>query len=69
VAGCYAGVFLGLRAPAWGSARPLLLHENNGFVAGIAAAGALLFVSAHVLDAAVGLLGAGLLAWSACRRA
>jgi hypothetical protein len=67
IAGGYAGVFLGLRAPAWGDARPLLLHENNGFVAGIAAAGALLFVSTHALDAAVGLSGAGLLAWSARR--
>jgi hypothetical protein len=68
VAGAYAGVFLGLRARAWGDARSLLLHENNGFVAGIAAAGALLFVSTHALDAAVVLAGAALLAWSAWRR-
>jgi hypothetical protein len=68
VAGGYAGLFLGTRAAAWGNARPLLLHENNGFVAGIAAGGALLFVSTHALDAAVGLSGAGLLAWSARRR-
>jgi len=64
VAGGYAGVFLGLRAPAWGDARALLLHENNGFVAGIAAAGALFFVSTRALDAAVILSGAALLAWT-----
>jgi hypothetical protein len=67
IAGGYAGVFLGLRASAWGEARALLLHENNGFVAGIAAGGALLFVSTHALDAAVALSGVGLLAWSARR--
>jgi hypothetical protein len=67
IAGGYAGVFLGLRARAWKDARSLLLHENNGFVAGIAAGGALLFVSTHMVDAAVVLAGAALLAWSARR--
>jgi hypothetical protein len=61
VAGCYAGVFLGVRASTWGDARRLLLHENNGFVAGIAAGGALLFASSRALDAAAGLLGTALL--------
>jgi hypothetical protein len=65
VAGTYAGVFLGQRAPAWGNARALLLHENNGFVAGIAAGGALLFASARALDVAAAVVGATLLAWSA----
>jgi hypothetical protein len=69
IAGCYAGVFLGGRASTWGDARRLLLHENNGFVAGIAAGGALLFVSTRALDAAAGLLGAALLASSFTRRA
>jgi hypothetical protein len=65
VAGSYAGVFLGRRAVTWGDARRLLLHENNGFVAGIAAGGALLFASTRALDAAAGLLGVALLVWSA----
>jgi hypothetical protein len=68
VAGCYAGVFLGARARTWGDARRLLLHENNGFVAGIAAGGALLFASTRALDAAAGLLGTALLAASLARR-
>jgi hypothetical protein len=67
VAGAYAGVFLGLRARVWADARSVLLHENNGFVAGIAAGGALLFVSTHALDAAAALAGAVLLARSARR--
>jgi hypothetical protein len=61
IAGCYAAVFLAARAQAWGDARRLLLHENNGFVAGIAAGGALLFASTHALDAAAALLGIALL--------
>jgi hypothetical protein len=69
VAGCYAGVFLGGRASTWGDARRLLLHENNGFVTGIAAGGALLFVSTRALDAAAGLLGMALLASPFARRA
>lgn len=65
--GAYAGHFLRERAPAWGDVRALLLHENNGFVAGYAAAGALLFVSARALDAAAGVLGAVLLGRSLLR--
>jgi hypothetical protein len=61
LAGGYAGHFLRDRAPLWGSARPLLLHENNGFVAGIAGGGALLLVSTRALDAATISLGAALL--------
>jgi hypothetical protein len=60
-AGAYAGHFLRERAPDWGDVRALLLHENNGFVAGYAAAGALLFVSARALDAAAAVLGVVLL--------
>jgi hypothetical protein len=45
--------------------RGLLLHENNGFLAGYAAASALLFWSARALDVAVGSLGLLLLAWRA----
>lgn len=60
--GGYAGRFLGERAPAWGEVRALLLHENNGFIAGFAAASLLLFVSARALDAVVGGLGFALLA-------
>jgi hypothetical protein len=68
LAGLYAGVFLGTRASTWGDARRLLLHENNGFVAGIAMGGALLFVSTRALDAAAALLGVVLLASSRLRR-
>jgi hypothetical protein len=68
IAGGYAGVFLAGRASTWGDARRLLLHENNGFVAGIAAGGALLFASTRALDAAAGVLGAALLAASLTRR-
>jgi len=67
LAGAYAGHFLRERAPDWGDVRALLLHENNGFVAGYAAAGALLFVSARALDAAAAVLGAVLLGRSLLR--
>lgn len=68
LAGGYAALFLRDRASAWGDARPLLLHENNGFVAGIAVGGGLLLVSTRALDAAAGALGGALLAWGAARR-
>jgi len=61
LAGGYAGRFLGERAAPWGDVRALLLHENNGFIAGIAAASLLLFTSARALDAAVASLGVVLL--------
>ncbi|APR82525.1 Hypothetical protein A7982_07874 [Minicystis rosea] len=67
-AGGYAGLFLGTRAAAWGEPRPLLLHENNGFIAGIAVGGGLLFVSTRALDVVAGALGIALLTWSAGRR-
>jgi len=60
--GAYAGSFLGERAPAWGDVRALLLHENNGFLAGFASAWALLFASARALDRSLGVLGIVLLA-------
>jgi hypothetical protein len=68
LAGGYAGRFLGERAPLWGEARALLLHENNGFIAGFAAASLLLFASARALDAAVGGLGLVLCASRAAHR-
>jgi hypothetical protein len=61
LAGGYAGRFLGERAATWGDVRALLVHENNGFIAGFAAGSLLLCVSARALDAAVGALGAFLL--------
>ena len=64
LAGAYAGRFLRDRAARWVDARALLLHENNGFIGGFLAGGALLFGSARALDAVAGLLGAALLARS-----
>lgn len=71
LAGAYAGRFLRDRSVDWGDARRLLLHENNGFLFGFVVAGSLLFVSAHVLWAAVLVGGLGLLGWGirAARRA
>jgi hypothetical protein len=55
LAGGYAGRFLRDRAGPSGDARALLLHENNGFIGGFVAAGA--------LDATAGALGGALLLW------
>ncbi len=60
VAGAYAGVFIATRATSWPEVSRLLLTENNGFVLGYAAAGALLLWRAPWLDAAALLLGVGL---------
>jgi hypothetical protein len=65
--GAYAGAFLRHRAAAWGTVRALLLHENNGFVAGFAAAGGLLLAGARALDVTAVTLGVSLLAWSVRR--
>lgn len=65
LAGAYAGRFLRDRAAAGWDPRALLLHENNGFVAGFVAAGALLFVSTRALDGAALLVGLLLLGWAA----
>lgn len=60
VAGAYAGVFIATRAASWPEVSRLLLTENNGFVLGYAAAGALLLWRAPWLDAAALMLGVGL---------
>lgn len=66
VAGAYAGAFIASRAASWPAVAQLLLTENNGFVLGYAAAGALLLWRAPWLDAAALLLGVGL--WLGARR-
>lgn len=46
----YAGWFLKSRTTAYGDVSRVLLFENNGFVAGYAVAGALLFYSIKAID-------------------
>jgi hypothetical protein len=60
-AGVYAGAFFRDRSVAAGEVRRLLLHENNGFVSGYAAAAVLLLVAPRALDVIGPALGVGLL--------
>jgi hypothetical protein len=59
--GGYAGSYLGERSRQSGDTRRVLLHENNGFVAGFLAAGLCLLASVYVVDAIVLGLGGLLL--------
>jgi len=66
-AGAYAGHFLRDRAREWPRVGALLLAENNGFIVGYVAAGALLFVDARWLDGLVAGLGGALIVWTVTR--
>jgi hypothetical protein len=57
--GAYAGSFLAGRAAAWREVRRLLLHENNGFIAGYVLGAALLLVDGRALDTLGLAFGAG----------
>ena len=59
VQGVFAGWFLKSRIACGGSVSSVMLHENNGFIVGYAAAGALLFFSISSLDLLA--LGSGVL--------
>lgn len=60
--GAYAGLFFRDSIGKWKEIRNVLLHENNGFILGYAAATLLLFVSVMALNMVALLLGAALLA-------
>jgi len=70
-AGAYSGAFLRHRAMEWQEVRQLLLHENNGFIAGYVLAAALLLMDTGKLEFTVLVVGLGLAAWQqpALRRA
>lgn len=59
VQGVFAGWFLKSRIASGGSVSSVMLHENNGFIAGYGVAGALLFFSISKLDLLA--VGAGVL--------
>lgn len=59
--GSYAGAFIAHEGSQAAEPRRFLLHENNGFVVGFAAASALLYLSIHLLDALVAAGGVALL--------
>lgn len=48
--GLYAGWFLKFSVGGLGDVRAVMLHENNGFIAGYAAGGVLLFFSVVAID-------------------
>jgi hypothetical protein len=60
--GGYAGSFLRTRTADWGEVRRVLLHENNGFIAGCFLGTCILFFSAAFLSVGAALLGCALLA-------
>jgi len=51
--GGYAGAFLAERSASWGSARRVLLHENNGFILGYALGTFILLGAASLLEPSV----------------
>ncbi len=59
--GAYAGSFFASRVSLWGDTRRLLLHENNGFLLGLTAAGVSLLLTPRALDPTALALGVTLL--------